>query len=61
MAWIVDEARLMGVRQVGLSHVPENTEAGAFYERLGFSYSGQVIDGERVMALPLAAAAMEQA
>jgi histidinol dehydrogenase len=53
MQWVIDEARRMGVRQVGLSHGAANTDAGAFYQRLGFAYSGQLIDGERVMALPL--------
>lgn len=57
MRWVVEEARRMGVRQVGLAHVADNVDAGAFYQRLGLAYTGQVIDGERVMVLPLAAAA----
>jgi histidinol dehydrogenase len=52
MRWVIDEARRMGVAQVGLSHVPENT-VGSFYERFGFRYTGKVDGGERVMVLPL--------
>ncbi len=52
MQWVVEEARRLGVAQVALSHVPDNP-AGAFYERLGFRYTGVVDDGEREMVLPL--------
>ena len=38
--------------QVGLSHVIGN-DAGAFYEHLGFAYTGRVEDGEREMVLSL--------
>ena len=44
----------MGVAQVGLSHVPENTR-GQLLRELGFRYTGKVDDGERVMVLPLKA------
>jgi histidinol dehydrogenase len=52
MRWLIDEARRMGVAQVGLSHVPENP-VGAFYEKFGFRYTGKINDGEREMVLPL--------
>jgi histidinol dehydrogenase len=54
MAWVVDEARRLGVAGVGLSHVVGNDEAGAFYQSLGFAYTGKVEDNEREMVLPLA-------
>jgi GNAT superfamily N-acetyltransferase len=52
MAWVVEEAGRMGVAQVGLSHVQANP-AGAFYEKLGFVYTGEVDDGELKMVLRL--------
>jgi histidinol dehydrogenase len=52
MRWLIDEARRMGVAQVGLSHVPENP-VGPFYERFGFRYTGKVNEGEHEMVLPL--------
>jgi histidinol dehydrogenase len=52
MRWVLDEARRMGVANVALSHVPENT-VGAFYERFGFRYNGKVSEGEREMVLQL--------
>ncbi len=54
--WVVEEARRLGVASVGLSHVDKEHHAGAFYERLGFTYTGKVDGSERVMVLPLAAA-----
>jgi histidinol dehydrogenase len=54
MRWVVDEARRLGVARVGLSHVQAN-DAGAFYARLGFAYTGRVVDGEREMVLDLRA------
>lgn len=40
--------------EVRLSHVPREGGPGPFYERLGFTYTGEVDDdGERVMRLPL--------
>jgi histidinol dehydrogenase len=51
--WVVAEARRLGFAQVGLSHMPENPAGGAFYEPLGFAYTGALNDGERCMVLPL--------
>ncbi|MFN0182467.1 MAG: GNAT family N-acetyltransferase [Aquabacterium sp.] len=53
MLWVIAEARRMGVAEVGLSHVEANGTAGAFYESLGFRYTGKVEDGEREMLLRL--------
>ena len=52
MAWVVEEARRLGVARVALSHV-EGNPAGGFYRKLGFDYSGVVDDGELVMELKL--------
>jgi|GEM_PF-14578 len=51
MAWVVDEARRWGVAEVGLSHVGLPGHAGPFYEKLGFTYTGKVEDGEHKMVL----------
>jgi histidinol dehydrogenase len=54
MAWVIDEARRMGLREVGLSHVMQPGHAGPFYEKLGFRYTGVVDDdGEHKMLLTL--------
>ena len=53
MTWVVEEARRWGVAEVGLSHVDQAGHAGAFYEKLGFAYTGEVDDGERKMLLTL--------
>jgi GNAT superfamily N-acetyltransferase len=53
MAWVVDEARRAGVDSVVLSHVDRDGHAGAFYERLGFGYTGEVEGSERKMILDL--------
>jgi histidinol dehydrogenase len=53
MAWVVDEARREGYVEVGLSHVDKPGHAGAFYEKLGFAYTGEVDEGERKMLLKL--------
>jgi histidinol dehydrogenase len=53
MAWVIDEARRLGMAEVGLSHQPLEGHAGPFYEKLGFAYTGQVMDGERKMLLRL--------
>jgi len=50
--WTIDEARRMGVASVGLSHVQGNP-VGAFYEKLGFRYTGKVNEGELEMICPL--------
>jgi histidinol dehydrogenase len=52
MAWVIEEARGMAVARVGLSHV-EGNPAGAFYEKLGFTYTGKVDDGELKMTFAL--------
>jgi len=52
MRWTIDEARRLGVASVGLSHVPDNP-VGAFYEKLGFRYTGKVNEDELEMVLTL--------
>jgi GNAT superfamily N-acetyltransferase len=54
MAWVLEEARRWGVAEVGLSHVGLPGHAGPFYEKLGFTYTGEVEDGEHKMTLALA-------
>ena len=54
MAWVVDEARRLGLTEVGLSHAGQPGHAGPFYEKLGFTYTGEVDDGEHKMILKLA-------
>ena len=54
MAWVLEEARRWGVAEVGLSHVGLPGHAGPFYEKLGFTYTGEVEDGEHKMLLRLA-------
>ncbi len=53
MEWVVEEARRWGVAEVGLSHVMLPGNAGPFYEKLGFTYTGEVDDGEHKMLLTL--------
>ena len=53
MAWVLEEARRWGVEAVGLSHVMQPGHAGPFYEKLGFTYTGDVDDGEHKMVLRL--------
>jgi histidinol dehydrogenase len=53
MQWVVEEARRWGVDEVGLSHVMKPGHAGGFYEKLGFTYTGVVEDGEHKMVLRL--------
>ncbi len=53
MAWVIAEARRLGLRQVGLSHVMQPGHAGPFYQKLGFRYTGVVKDGEHKMLLTL--------
>jgi histidinol dehydrogenase len=59
MRWVIDEARRMGVASVGLSHQPKAGNAGPFYEKLGFRYTGRVEHGEREMLLELTATSSE--
>jgi GNAT superfamily N-acetyltransferase len=53
IAWVIEQARQGGCASVGLSHWPDEGHAGPFYEGLGFSYTGEVDEGERVMVLRL--------
>ena len=53
IAWILEEARRMGLPTVGLSHGQEAGHAGPFYEKLGFSYTGEVDDDELKMVYTL--------
>ena len=53
LQWIIEEARRMGLPEVGLSHVGQPGHAGPFYEKLGFVYTGVVDDGELKMVLDL--------
>jgi hypothetical protein len=46
MAWVLQEARRLGYDSVGLSYQPLPGNAGPFYEKLGFVYTGVVDDGE---------------
>ena len=53
MLWVLEEARRMGLAEVGLSHAQEPGHAGPFYEKLGFRYTGDVDDDELKMILTL--------
>ena len=53
MLWVVEEARRMGMKSVGLSHVDLDGHAGPFYQKLGFRYTGGVDDGELKMIIEL--------
>jgi histidinol dehydrogenase len=53
IGWIIERARAGGFDSVGLSHWPGEGSAGAFYEKLGFGYTGEIDEGERVMVLPI--------
>ena len=55
MQWVVQEARRLGLAEVGLSHVAHPGHAGPFYEKLGFAYTGDVDDGELKMLRPVEA------
>ncbi len=52
LRWAIDEARRLGLPQIALAHVDGNP-VGPFYERFGFTYTGEIDDGERVMTLQL--------
>ena len=43
----------MGMSEVGLSHIELAGHAGDFYKKLGFTYTGEVNDGEHKMILRL--------
>ena len=53
MQWVADEARRLGLASVGLSHAIEEGNAGAFYVKLGYAYTGVIDDDEQVMLLAL--------
>ena len=53
MQWVAQEAQALGVQHIGLSHRDAPGHAGAFYEKLGFTYTGEVNDGELKMMLKL--------
>ncbi len=57
MQWVHDEALRGGFAEVGLSHVDADGHAGAFYQKLGYAYTGEIDDGERKMRLGLGPAA----
>ena len=51
---ILEHARGMeGVETVKLCHVDKPGHPGPFYESLGFTYTGELEDGERIMSLDL--------
>ena len=54
MAWVLAEAQRLGMKEVGLSHVFKDGHAGPFYAKLGFTYTGEIDDGEHKMLLRLA-------
>ncbi|MEO5734862.1 MAG: GNAT family N-acetyltransferase, partial [Rubrivivax sp.] len=53
LQWAIEEARRWGVDAVGLSHQPLPGNAGPFYLKLGFSYTGEVDGDELKMVYPL--------
>ncbi len=53
MRWVLDEARRLGLREVGLSHAMLPGHAGPFYQKLGFDYTGKIVAGQHKMLLKL--------
>ncbi len=53
LQWVVAEARRLGLPAVGLSHVDLEGHAGAFYQKLGFAYTGEKDGTELKMLLTL--------
>ncbi len=51
--WTILEGRRTGVARIGLSHQPVEGNAGPFYAKLGFAYTGVERDGELEMIHPL--------
>lgn len=49
----IEVARERGHQRLRLSHAPAAGDPGPFYLQLGFAYTGEVDEGERVMALEL--------
>ena len=54
LQWVADEARALGLQQIGLSHIDEPGHAGGFYQKLGFTYTGEIDKGEHKMVCSLA-------
>ena len=54
LQWVADEARALGLQQIGLSHIDEPGHAGGFYQKLGFTYTGEIDRGEHKMVCSLA-------
>jgi len=55
MRWVIEEARRMGMNEVGLSHVMRPGHAGPFYQQMGFVYTGETDGEEHKMLLLLSA------
>jgi len=53
MQWVIEEARRLGLRELGLSHVMQPGNAGPLYEKFGFTYTGIIEDGQHKMLLSL--------
>lgn len=55
MRLILPHVRLQrpDAKELLVSHVTAPGDPGPFYEKLGFTYTGAVSDGERIMRLPL--------
>ncbi len=51
----LEEIARRGGRQVKISHVPENDVAARMYQRLGFTPTGEIEDGEVLLAMDLTA------
>ncbi len=53
LQWVAQEARTLGLLRIGLSHVDSPGHAGGFYQKLGFTYTGEIEHGEHRMVLSL--------
>jgi histidinol dehydrogenase len=53
LQWVIEEARRLGLSEVGLSHVMQPGHAGPLYLKFGFTYTGIIEDGEHKMLLSL--------
>lgn len=54
---VAAEARRRGATRLLTSYVPDHGHPGGFYERLGFTPTGEIDEGEVVLALDLSDAA----
>lgn len=54
---VIETVRELGYRRLLLSHCVGPGEPGPFYEKLGFTYTGEMDEDERIMALDLVAPA----